>query len=447
MKTFCIILWWAVLGAVVCPMSVLGQDYAPDSYRWDGMSGLMETASEARVQVVYLQELDWAAVEVEDILVILYPEGPFDEEQATAFVDSGGHLVLADDHGASDSFLSGLGIQRVASLGSHTSFLYDDEGFPVLTPSGRHFLFYNLGAAGGTVIANYPSAYQLEGDAQAILTYEDDARAFIAEAFMGEGAVLAIADASLFINEMQRHHGDKQLVANILRYYCRGEPCRVQVVLPSARHIGVFVPPTSEEPPSAARLVLDSVDRFNNLLGDLAGMLASRGGQRVLWAVLTLFVLVGTGVFFALRGDLKRTRWERAPRVAPSLDAQRAAGVLGAWRHAEFVEPLRELAQAVESAVGAQSYKEYETPLQRQELAVRFARQYANDKSDAFMTIKTSVERSLALFETLGGSSRLAVDYHGPISGSVFLEAATESQPMMQAMDQQRKWAGKPITR
>lgn len=418
-----------------------GKNYVPSSSEWDGMNSLRETAREARVRMEYLTELDWADVSISDILIFLYPEQSLDLTQARSFVEHGGHVVIADDHGASSTFLASVGIHRQDGFEGHDLFLYEDENFPILTPASQHFLFFNLREAGGSVVGNYPSAFRVDDGVQAILTYRDPEQVFIAEVQVGDGAVLAVADGSLFINEMQRHHGDKQLVANLFRYFCRSEPCKVRVVLPVAEHYGVFVPPPEKTPESLDSLFKQSVDMINAVVSSLRSSMTEGVGLRVFWVLLSLLLVVGTGVFFVMRTELRAVPWEGVHRVIPSMDAQRAAGVLGAWQHAEFAEPLRHLLSILESTIGGSGRVGFTTERQRKDLARRFAQRYGQTGSAGVRELEGSVMRVLRFAHTFNGGPSSGGTVKRAVNYKVFLEVVADARPILDAVDRRRTWS------
>ncbi len=210
------------------------RDYDLDPDRWNGLGYLVTTAAEARVTLDTSNTIDLAALEPDDVLIVLYPTTALPVEDLLAFVESGGYVVLADDQGQSAALLERIGITRRDAPAGHMSFWDEQEGFPQLRPSGEHFLFYNV----GEVVANYPAALQVPSAApniKPILSYDGGRDHFAIEVERGGGKFLVVADPSIFLNDMlRRFYGDKQFVANALRLYCQREPCAARLVRPGA---------------------------------------------------------------------------------------------------------------------------------------------------------------------------------------------------------------------
>lgn len=217
------------------------RDYDLDPDRWNGLGYLLTTAAEARVTLDTEPAIDLAALEPDDVLVILYPTRPLPVDDLLAFVDSGGYVVLADDHGAARPLLERLGIgRREAGPSSHLAYWDHQEGFALMRPAGKHFLFYNV----DEVVANYPASLTISSPNPAlvpVLSYDGGREHFAIEASLGRGKLLALADPSIFLNDMlRRFYGDKQFIANALRVYCQREPCAARLIGPDATWSGRF---------------------------------------------------------------------------------------------------------------------------------------------------------------------------------------------------------------
>ncbi len=217
------------------------RDYDLDPDRWNGLGYLVTTANEARVTLDVSNAIDLGALEPEHVLVLLYPTGPLPLDDLFAFVESGGYLIVADDQGSSRQLLERVGIRRRdAGPAGHLAFWDQQEGFPILRPAGTHFLFYNV----EQVVANYPAALTIPEPAsnlRPILSFEGGREHFAVEAELGAGKLLAVADPSIFLNDMlRRFYGDKQFAANALRLYCQREPCGATLVRPGATFTGKF---------------------------------------------------------------------------------------------------------------------------------------------------------------------------------------------------------------
>jgi hypothetical protein len=389
------------VAALLLPTAA-ARDYDPDSADWTGLSYLRATADEARVELRFEEALDWSTVEPSDVLLFLHPEAPIDREAALAFIDDGGRVIVADDYGASGGLLEAVGIQPVVTAPRHDAYFRDDPGFPAFDPEGTHFLFFNIRSAGSRIVANHPVAYELTGEAEAVLTYAGGP-AFIAEAKRPPGALLAIADGSLFINEMLHQHGDKQLAANALRYYCSGSACAVRVVLPWAAQTGAYEPRGPASPGTIDALFADSVRIIDESVATLSAALA----QEPLLGLLALGVLAAV-ILAALRllplgGRRPRPAWQaREPTPAGAPEVM-AAALSQARVGADFSGAVAAVGAAVERTLG--STTDLGSATDRQLAARRLASRAHPADAEAREQARRSILRALERSATVRGSA------------------------------------------
>lgn len=221
------------------------QDYDLDPETWNGLGYLLTTATEAKVTLSTPERVDLGALVAEDIVFVIYPRDPLPVTDLLAFVEAGGYLLVADDRGRADELFEAVGLSRLDDgPTSHNTLWQGLSGFTRLSPMGEHFLFFNI----EEVVANHPAALTLERRPDTasssripVLSFEGGQEHLLVEVNHGRGKLIAIADASIFINDMlRRFYGDKQLAANLLRYPCLEEPCRATLVLPGRGFEGRF---------------------------------------------------------------------------------------------------------------------------------------------------------------------------------------------------------------
>ncbi len=225
-------------------------DFDPQSEDWNGMRYVATTAAEAKVELEVVPEFDWRDVDSDDVLVFLRPGVTVEADELREFVLDGGHAVVALDRGDGPHLLEAFGLRLLTEPVIHSEYYRDHPAFPRLTApeteAGEqpHFLWYNV----AEIILNHPTAIALDktargrGDANVLIEFAEPDQAFAVEVADGDGYVLFIGDASIFINDMQRHaYGDKQFAANTLRYFC-DDPCSVKVLTPDAVVRGRYSP-------------------------------------------------------------------------------------------------------------------------------------------------------------------------------------------------------------
>lgn len=319
-------------------------DYGLSAEPWNGLGYLLTTAEEAKVVLEVVPSLDLAAISPDDTLFLVYPTVPLPVDDLLAFVDAGGSLIVADDFGSSGPLLARVGIVR-SSRGptEHRHFFGDETHLPVLRPSGEHFLFFNV----EEIVANHPAtlAGAPRSEIRPILSFDGGREHLIVESPHGSGAVLAIADASLFLNEMQRRfYGNKQLAANALRFYCQREPCRVRLLMPGGGFSGRF-DPAKHRLGTLPRDLAEAIGGLDEALADLSERLATPPWA---WVVLGLgglvALLVGLGAVARFRRPITMPiAADLAPRgLPPGLDE--AAGLVQQRLEADFAGMSQTLA-------------------------------------------------------------------------------------------------------
>jgi hypothetical protein len=217
----------------------------------------------------------------------------------------------------------------------------------------KRFLGYEVPA----VVLNHPASlvassspvpgYQLHPRGP----FEDDVRAWMLEATSASGKMLAISDSSLFINMMlRRFHGNKQLAANVLRYYCDDmRSCTVMVLVNVSELTGVFEPPPrpSGSPTTADVEIRETV---RDGLKRAATIAAAPALAPIWWAV----VLLGLSLPLVWASRLP------VPVLPMRIGHQASSGVLARtirqWIHlpgADYSEPARRLALDLASDIVA----------------------------------------------------------------------------------------------
>ena len=329
-------------------------DFDPERDGWNGLRYLRDTAREAEVELDVRRQLDWSTLSGKEILVVVAPHASLDardESSLQAFVRHGGRVVLADDFRAGASWVRGFGIRRVAQPGAAPATVPGRPAMPIfLGAEVGPFLGFQV----DEITLNHPAAWVVEPapgvERVAHGRYVDGVRAWLVEARLGQGRLLALADPSVLIDAMLRtYHGDKQFAANVLRWGCyAGESCRV-LLLPNLRALrGVFTPPAGEggRPPGL-------LTAFERGLERLAAVLKRREMVPVGWLATLLALLLPA----LLAARLPRARMAALGARVP--DESRLGATVAAWLarpDADYRRPARQLAgqfaRLVQTALG-----------------------------------------------------------------------------------------------
>ncbi len=308
-------------------------DFDPRSDDWNGMRYVSTTAEEAKVELTIVDTLDWTEIDRDDALVFVRPGPTVEAEELREFVLDGGHAVVALDRGGRSELLRAFGLKLVDEHVIHSDYYRDHPAFPRLEPpevaaaSEQHFLWYNV----VDLVLNHPAAIAVDetvrgkGEASALIDFAEPGQSFAIEVSAGDGYVLFLSDASILINDMQRHaYGDKQFAANVLRFYCGGddaeESCPVRIVIPSAVVSGRFAPTGGRRRGGVERQFMLAIEALNE---QLAGLGDTIGQDHVLFAMssaLLLAILLGS-TFLPWPTPLRRFPWQQAPvRRASAID-------------------------------------------------------------------------------------------------------------------------------
>lgn len=392
-----------VIASCLYPASVwANRDYDPGNTRWNGLSYLKETANEAKVDIHFLRQVDWANLKPTDVLVFLFPRSPLPPEDAERFVSDGGSMVILDDFGSSPEFLEKLGILRMSGKPEHVDFHQKNPAFPEFRPPSNHFLFFNIAGTDSVVVANHPGRYRVQPPARPLLSYNGGSGqdVFLAESHLGKGGVVAVADSSLVINEMLRKHGNKQLTANLLRYFCVSDPCSAYVVLPDAGHGGQYVSSNTDTRgvdaffKRAAAAVNRGVQRISDYL-------ATRPAVRFgLYAGMMLIAMLLWWWSPGLLPPRQVGRGTELPEI-PSEATLTATGLLGAKELADFTQPAMTLKTLMERVVFGSETPRYATQAERSEMADQFLFLHPQPTRAANEELRTALLQVFEFFHTL----------------------------------------------
>ena len=209
------------LGAAPEPLPVLdesvsvGRDFHIGHKGWNGLSDFATLAGDLGCPVEVRRTLDFSALDGQDVLLFLHPETAIDENNLLAFLSAGGRVVLADDYGLSAGVLGRLGItRRVGKFPPGTARYRDGQDLPIAVPVRAT----PLGRAAMELVANHsafftsalPASYAFAAGA-----------ALVIEATLQRGRIVAIADPSLFINNMLQLPGNRDFAARLILDVCR----------------------------------------------------------------------------------------------------------------------------------------------------------------------------------------------------------------------------------
>lgn len=277
--------------AVVRPAQALAQadtedlmqegDYSTTHKAWNGLSTWAALAAGEGLNVIERSTINWAELDSNDVLVLIYPTNFVDPVKVVSFIRNGGRVLIADDFGTGDQILTQLGGRRSQQF--RAASYQDDQVFtPIAMPAGTHPLSEGVGA----LTTNHPSALSNLQGMQSIFTFESG-EAVVATAELGLGRYVAIADPSVLINRMLQFEGNLQFSINLLRYLIRpGESDRVIVLSGAVTLAGE--PRNRYDDGTVRGSVSANVARANGWLAELNGWVFQANSLRIATVVAAL---------------------------------------------------------------------------------------------------------------------------------------------------------------
>lgn len=205
----------SLLGTGGFDATSVGRDYHVSHKGWNGLSDFANLAADLGCPAEVRRTLDWSVLDGQDVLFVLHPEVALDEPNLLSFLAAGGRIVIADDYGLGASALARVGIARHSGpLPSGTPRYRDGMELPIASPARSTA----LGRAAQELVANH-TAYFTSGLPP---TYAFAPSAgLVIEATVQRGRLVAIADPSLFINNMLQLPGNREFAARLVLDMCR----------------------------------------------------------------------------------------------------------------------------------------------------------------------------------------------------------------------------------
>lgn len=225
-----VVLTLTVAGMLVTAATTSSASYSPYNDDWDGTTQLRSMASDADAQVELAHETEtYSSVRATDsVAFVLSPDeayGSDDATRVTDFVRQGGTLVVADDYGPhANELLRRLGASAridgrpVRDVRSN----YLSPAMPVARPVADHpfvagvddvTLNYGTTVDSGdsTPLVNTSENAYLDRDRDGVLGPNEtlESRPVATVERVGEGRVVVVGDASVFINAMVERPGNR----------------------------------------------------------------------------------------------------------------------------------------------------------------------------------------------------------------------------------------------
>ncbi len=262
-------------------------EYDPRSQAWNGMASFVGLAEGMGFEVSPVSSLEWGDISADDILFLVFPLQRVDPGRLGAFVQAGGHVVIADDFGEAKEAMQALGLLRAEVTSAiRAKGFYDNRPWaPIATGRSDHPLAKDV----GDVVTNHPAALTRIEGATAIVAFEDD-KAVVVAGERGNGRFVAISDPSILINRMLQFPGNVTFASNLLRWLDRSGRARHIVLLRG--DIPMYGEPRPFIDDARAGELGRSIADLNFWLSERRAWLLTPGAMKGLAAVLAIVLLV-----------------------------------------------------------------------------------------------------------------------------------------------------------
>jgi hypothetical protein len=242
----------AVLAAH-CPVSAeaASVDYAPHNTEWNGLSDFVGMAERIGLRLQHTTEIDFDKLDLDTAVFFCYPNNPFPAGEIKNFLAAGGFVIIADDFGTSEALLKEIEIARFPA-----SFLSLDEfyrGKPALPHAFPTRADHPLAAGVDHLTTNHPAYFfsrfkPVFTFLKAKTLFRQNQMAVVLVLAVGEGTLVLISDASLFINLMLQFPGNRTFVRNLLQELMASEKTRLKMLTQHFVVTGHFTAPKKRKP-------------------------------------------------------------------------------------------------------------------------------------------------------------------------------------------------------
>lgn len=252
------LVFFALAGVWVRPARGANTAYEPSSNHWDGLSALIELATEAGVTIETGDTIHMDALGSHDALLIVYPKRDLPVSSLTRFMRRGGRVALADDFGKGTELLRAFQIGRHApQLPDRARWVRDNPALLIAEPVRSHPLARDVVA----LVTNHPQVVH-HAQLEPVFAFDPQHGAVVLTGMVGRGRLVTMGDASLLINNMLAFRGNRRFAANLLRYLAAGEEGRIFLATPETR---ILPDRVASKSPSALRALEEGFRRVAGL--------------------------------------------------------------------------------------------------------------------------------------------------------------------------------------
>lgn len=324
-------------------------DYQPDNQAWSGLSQFVELAASQRIEVLASQTLDWSAITPQDIVLAVHPQVALDVDNASRYILDGGMMLLAIEGGSSYPFLDRLGVRYLDVVDGefpHEHFVEDNPNLPIFSPTGAHPLIAGI----QTLVANHPVVLLNVGGP--VVAYSQGG-GLVYDMNFGQGKVVALADASMLINQMLQVADNAQFARNTLKYLCADrKPCRAILLVEEFEQFGSY-----RSGAAAAGAEMSAWSRWLKEINDSLGRLTRDVAVTRLLYYLALLLAAGLALYLAAVFRLRAGR-PYSEYIRKSADTALVPQCEFDWNLARFGRGGRETNYALALAILKEQFEQ-----------------------------------------------------------------------------------------
>jgi hypothetical protein len=201
-----------MLWLVFDPSRASAEDLRVEETKWNGLSEFFAlAASEGAAQRP--EWIDVTRLTGQEALLVIHPVIPLPANDLAKFMRRGGRVAVADDFGAGRRFFATFGMGLHEPKAEALSFLRHNARLPIATPIVGHALADGVDA----LVTNHPQILY-HPTLTPVFGLARDRAAVVLSGAVGSGRLVAISDASVFINNMLQFRGNRVFARNLIRF-------------------------------------------------------------------------------------------------------------------------------------------------------------------------------------------------------------------------------------
>jgi hypothetical protein len=219
------------------------EDLSLNRSAWNGLSELRAIAS-SQGSLFTPDRIDVSQLDASDALLIVHPVTPLPVAELAKFLRRGGRLAVADDFGTGRDLFAAFGMgMHAPSRDSNPRSLRNNPALLIATPLAGHALADGVAA----LVTNHPQVIY-HPELTPIFSLSASRGAIVLSGAVGKGRLIAISDASVFINNMLELPGNRTFATNLLHFLRGGNHTRLYLAASDTSWLSGFRQLTTGNP-------------------------------------------------------------------------------------------------------------------------------------------------------------------------------------------------------